>query len=176
MSGSSNKPLPKKLAKPRPKPRNVFGGLLAIGEREVIDRELLGLLLKHYGIKDETEDRWYQLSLTLAREHIPAFRQESRGRGRSWSHLDEAELYLEVQILATREFGGNESKACRELIKEPPYSKMSIEPRSLYSRYQRTKTKNPMVVHLIEKQRQAEAKAKHQALVNALRGCDEKKA
>ena len=142
----------------------------------MIDRDLLGLLLKHYGIKDETEDRWYQLSLTLAREHVPAFRQESRGRGKSWSHLDEAELHLEVQILAAREYGGNESEACRQLNSESPYREMNIKPESLYSRYQRAKTKNPMVVHLIERQRQFEAKAKQQALVNALRGCDKKRA
>ena len=175
MSGRSSKALPKKLAKPKQKPKGGPGGLFGLGELDIIERELLGLLLNHYGIKDETENRWYLLSLALAREHIPAFRQESRGRGKSWSHLDEAELYLEVHILATREYGGNESEACRQLNSESPYREMSIKPESLYSRYQRAKTKNSMVVHLIERQRQFEAKAKQKALADALRGYDEKK-
>ncbi len=194
MSGRSSKALPKKLAKPKQKPKGGPGGLFGIGELDIIERELLGLLLNHYGIKDETENRWYLLSLALAREHIPAFQEESRGRDKSWSDKHEALLYLQVRNLAPK-FDGNESEACRQLIKEPPYSGMVIDWRSLRSRVQRAKSKNPTVVHLIEKLRQAKQKAlvgalrgqhraeakskatgKQKALADTLRGCDEKKA
>ena len=192
MSGSSNKPLPKKLTKPRQKPKQGLFGLFSKSEKERIDREHLDLLLTHYGISDGTQNRWHQLSLALAREYIPSFQKEGRGRQRTWSDQDEVLLYLQVRTLAWK-YGGNESKACRELNKEPPYSKI-IQPRSLYSRVQRAKSKNPMVVHLIEElhqakqkalvdtlrgQRRAEAKpkatAKQKALADALRGYDKKK-
>ena len=163
MSKPRHKAYSGKLAKSAPKPK--FDGLLGIGERGILERERLELLLRHYGISENDERCWYELSRSLACEHVPGFRKEARGRRQTWSELDEAELYLRVRSLA-KTLGGNESAACRKLILEAPYSGQNITSASLYARVKQAKKKNQIVARLIDE----ECAAERAELVNALRG------
>ena len=167
MSKPRHKAYSGKLAESAPKLK-FDGGLFGLGERDILEHERLNLLLRHYDISQDNVRCWYELSRSLAREHVPGFRKEARGRRQVWSELDEAELYLSVRSLA-RKMDGNESEACRILIGEPLYGGQNIEWKSLYSRVQRAKKKNRMVARWIVEERTAE----RTALVNALRGsCD----
>ncbi len=172
MTKPRHKPYSGKLAKPLPKSK--FDGLL--DERFALEHERLILLLRHYGLNedhaylppDQIGACWYRLSLALAKEYSPAFREEARGRRQTWSELDEAELYLRVKSLAPKH-GDNVSKACRDLVQEPPYDGQNIDWGALRARFYQAQKKNRMVARWKDKERAA----KRDALVRALRSCYE---
>ena len=170
MTKPRHKPYSGKLAKPRPKSKS--DGFFGLGERFGLDHECLTLLMRHHGLNkdhaylppEQIGARWYQLALALAREHVPAFREEARGRGQFWSEQEEALLCLRVWSLA-RTNGCKETEACRQLNTEPPYSELNILSKSLYTRFKLAERENRLVDRLRDELREAETAA----LVDALR-------
>lgn len=66
---------PKRLQKQRPykQPKRYNNKKEAILEKADIELPLLFELLKYYSINPNNKNCWFELSLALAREHVPAF-------------------------------------------------------------------------------------------------------
>ena len=66
-------------------------------EKEIApDAENLLLLMDHYGIDRDRDDRWRILAFALAREHVPAFRRPT-SKGRPKTDIDKVKVYSEVR-------------------------------------------------------------------------------
>ncbi len=107
--------------------------------------EKLGLLLEHYNIDPNDPDRWFWLSVNLAKNHVPGFKiktkEEKGGRPQEWDIVKYARLFLEVTILMAEKknvSGCNISRACNALLKEPEWE--SYSRKTLQSRYAEAKT------------------------------------
>lgn len=105
------------------------------------DREKLFELCRHFGI-DESQDMFYQLSLTLARLLFP--QKKKAGARRKWTELNSAVLVVEVERLVVP---GDEAKgvswACTQLSKCDHWKELLGEgqdaPESLRKHYYSTK-------------------------------------
>lgn len=92
--------------------------------------ERMKLLLKHYEIESNDENRWYELALNLAKNHVPGFRVEGKsGKKTGWTPQAYAKLYFDVQ--RERLFAKNLNVAtigwaCNRLIKKSPWKNFKI--------------------------------------------------
>lgn len=164
MPKSKSTPYSGDLAKRRPKrpvkrPVDQLNGLFGIGERafNASDALNLYLLAVHYGVQIHYggEPDWRELALSMAREHVPAFRVEPRGRDQKWSELDEAKLYVEVRGLVVQK-GISMRAACIEIAKRPKHR--NIQFGSLYDRVRKAKKNNPIIKRLMEERGMAIAR------------------
>ena len=88
------------LVKPLPK-RSIFN------RPEEVDAELddkLKALFDHYGVDPKKETAWVNLTLKLARRHVPGFRGPPREPGRPPERkLDDLTLFLHVELWKKRD-------------------------------------------------------------------------
>ncbi len=75
-------------------------------ELAAADEKLL-LLMDHYGIDRDRDDRWQILALALARDHVPAF-NFAPVKGRPKKEIDKLRVYLGILTLS-KEWGGRHS-------------------------------------------------------------------
>ena len=103
------------------------------------DAEMLVLLLKHYKIDQTAENKWLQLSYSLALDTVPAFRYEnaSRGRPKKWTHEKKQSLKSAVNIYLKKHSNHSAKDACRHLAKKNTFQITNAD--SLYTRYMEAK-------------------------------------
>jgi hypothetical protein len=86
------------------------------------DAAKLRLLCKHYGIH-ESVSMYYELSLALAREIVPGFKEKvKRGRKSKWDDLTKGLLVVEIKRLIkpkSKEYGA--TWAATQLAKREPW-------------------------------------------------------
>jgi hypothetical protein len=58
--------------------------------------EMMDDLASLHGIDSKAEDKWYLLSLSLAKKYIPDFQFTRVGRPRKWTREDQIKLVLEI--------------------------------------------------------------------------------
>lgn len=115
--------------------------------------EKLGLLLEHYEIDKNDPDRWFLLSLALARNHVTGFQIKedgSAGRRVVWNENKLVVLYFEVvQLIKSknREPQYGISWACAQLVKRPEWR--NFEAKTLQTKYSEAK-KSGLVRLLID--------------------------
>ena len=90
-----------------------------------------GLLLEYYGISQMAEDKWYFLSMALAKDNVEGFRcvtKDNVGRDIKWDAIKHAMLYIEVQDkLAEKSDNYSISRACSHLEKRWGVNKKTLE-------------------------------------------------
>ncbi len=57
----------------------------------------LDVLLEHFSIDLDDDDKWYRLACCLAVTHIRGFQQEPRGKDREWTASKMVDLYRDVE-------------------------------------------------------------------------------
>jgi hypothetical protein len=105
----------------------------------------LELLLEHYGIDKEDNDRWWLLSLQLGLDYVPGMRIETtppsrRGRKPTWRAGGAHELFRAVQDLIA-EKKCTEKEAIRQIAAADPRWRQKT-PENLGARYREAKLKN----------------------------------
>jgi hypothetical protein len=86
--------------------------------------EKLDLLLNHYGIKPDSEHRWVQLSICLAREIVPGMMvinqtKRSKGRPGKWNSGEGIKLIMHVEEIRKERNRGTRD-AIRNMVKRYP--------------------------------------------------------
>jgi hypothetical protein len=105
----------------------------------------LELLLEHYRIDGQDDDRWWMLSLQLALDFVPGMRIETspparRGRKPTWRAGGAHELFRAVQDLIV-EKQCTEKEAIRQIRATDPRWRQKT-PQNLGARYREAKLKN----------------------------------
>ncbi len=92
-----------KLAEPLPElTLEEFLGYRVSDETKGLMHEKMALLLDHFGISKDSDDRWFSLALSLAIRHVPGFRYHSpkkRSKQAKWRGYRSWELYTDVMQL-----------------------------------------------------------------------------
>ena len=83
----------------------------------------LRLLLDHYEIARDDPNRWIELSMWLAVNHVPGFEYSPKGAPTKWGENEEFKLFSRVVELTKR--GNSIRNACRLLAKKEPYKSHS---------------------------------------------------
>lgn len=85
-------------------------------ERQLaLDNEGFILLAKHYGLAIEDDDFYKKVALSLARNHVPAFRMKNPGKQKEWTNGKLRLLVLRVYIKMKE--GLSRADAIKELSK-----------------------------------------------------------
>lgn len=114
-----------------------------IQKRTVHELAGLELLCDHYGISwaKAADERFLELSLHLARAHVPFFR-ERKPKARRWGVSEQIRLIIDVaQAQETSRLGrksiagrpGSVKSACHILVRQPRYKRIGVT--SLEARY-----------------------------------------
>jgi hypothetical protein len=89
------------------------------------ERKNLDRLLKHYEIKKWKPDRWYQLALALARDHVIGFRRRAKaGAKQKWDQDTVAALRRAVKNLRSSP-SMSIASACRVLANREPWKSIA---------------------------------------------------
>jgi len=103
-------------------------GLLTHGEetsakiaaRVGLEHEKLELLAEHFNIP-VGPSRWYQLSLTLARQLVPGFNEAKlKGRPKKWGMVEKGALVVEIERRTNT--GMTQEEAARTIAKLEPWA------------------------------------------------------
>ncbi len=101
----------------------------------------LMLLMDHYDIQRDDPERWFLLSLSLARNHVPGFRVEEKnqdGRKKEWDVAKDTFLYLcIIEKIYTGKLDASKtiSWACEQLAKDSFWKNAGCTKKTLQNRY-----------------------------------------
>ena len=114
----------------------------------------LGILLKHYGIDKNDNNRWFMLALNLAATHVPGFgieHEKKTGRPKEWDETKLAKLYLDVEELkrelAENGYSTQITNVCRTMARKEPYKEYTGK--TLSNQYYNSKN-SPLTKLLLE--------------------------
>ena len=86
----------------------------------------LFMLLDHYEVDQKSENKWYELALQLALNHVPGFRLEIKpvAKMTKWNPVSYAKLYFDVEGLLSSQRGKalSQTAACNILLKREPWN------------------------------------------------------
>ena len=100
---------------------------------ESFDEWALSTLLKRYNINFENNDeKWKELSLALAKEHLPSF-QKSKKVGRKSADANKYIIWVEVELLKANKTVSSNRSAIKYLLNRNHY--MHISDKTLETRY-----------------------------------------
>lgn len=107
--------------------------------REAQDAKI-ELLLKHFGISQDREDKWETLAYQLARAHVPGLdivetpphERKRRGRPSDWTNTRYLQLYKSVEERVEKQ-GKSRRSICFNLAKSKRWG--SSSGKALYRRY-----------------------------------------
>ncbi len=91
----------------------------------------LGTLLDLYNIGRSNEDRWFFLSLALAKDYVEGFKtiqDKPAGRKTEWTDKKLAQLYFDVRlkiVKARKPLENNIAWACNQIVKSPAWKEYS---------------------------------------------------
>lgn len=111
--------------------------------------EKMFLLLDHYNIDRNDEEKWFFLAFNLARNHIEGFSLEDKkpeGSPKIWDNFTYLKLYHDVSNKVSLSPDKSIAWACRQLVKAQPWKDMlrGDKGKSLENQYNKSKS-SPLV-------------------------------
>lgn len=111
--------------------------------------EKMFLLLDHYNIDRNDEEKWFFLAFNLARNHIEGFSLEDKkpkGSPRIWDNFTYLKLYHDVSNKVSLSPNKSIAWACGQLVKAQPWKDMlrGDKGKSLENQYNKSKS-SPLV-------------------------------
>lgn len=116
----------------------------------------LALLLEHYGIASQDNDRWFMLAMKLANDYVPGFHvaqpKAPMGRRSKWTEERRVVLYcnvmLEIEPRPGRQRTCSATEACATLAKSVPWKGLGSA-KVLYNQF--TLSRDELLVRMVRR-------------------------